>query len=290
MPGGIIMSCRIKSLAITTILFIAIIGIVPSIGIAEQGNNDSPLDKIKWLQGPDSADLGKIAELRVPADYIFAGADDMKTIMEAGENIYSGSELGYLASPNEKLEIIFEFEETGYVKDDEKESLDTAAMLKQLKASNKKGNKERKKRGWKTLDLVDWEIPPHYDEKTNNLEWATRLRTEENEELVNYNTRLLGRTGVMRVTLVTEPGNLENALPSFQNIISDFTYKSGYRYAEYRQGDKIAKYGLTALVVGGATAVAAKSGLLKGLWKLIVAGAVGVAAFLKKILGRKATA
>jgi hypothetical protein len=29
---------------------------------------------------------------------------------------------------------------------------------------------------------------------------------------------------------------------------------------------------LTALVVGGATAVAAKSGLLKGLWKLIVAG------------------
>jgi uncharacterized membrane-anchored protein len=208
----------------------------------------------------------------------------MKTIMEAGENIYSGSELGYLASPNEKLEIIFEFEETGYVKDDEKESLDTAAMLKQLKASNKKGNKERKKRGWKTLDLVDWEIPPHYDEKTNNLEWATRLRTEENEELVNYNTRLLGRTGVMRVTLVTEPGNLENALPSFQNIISDFTYKSGYRYAEYRQGDKIAKYGLTALVVGGATAVAAKSGLLKGLWKLIVAGAVGVAAFLKKIV------
>ncbi len=47
---------------------------------------------------------------------------------------------------------------------------------------------------------------------------------------------------------------------------------------------------LTALVVGGATAVAAKSGLLKGLWKLIVAGAVGVAAFLKKIFGRKATA
>jgi uncharacterized membrane-anchored protein len=284
------MSFRIKSLAIKAILCIAIIAIAPPIGIADQGNSDSPVDKIKWLEGPCPADLGKIAELSVPADFIFAGADDMKTIMEAGENIYSGSELGYLASPNEKLEIIFEFDETGYVKDDEKESLDTKAMLKQMKASNKKGNKERKKRGWRTLDLVDWEIPPHYDEITHNLEWATRLRTEENEELVNYNTRLLGRTGVMRVTLVTDPENLENALPSFQKVIADFTYKSGFRYAEYRQGDKIAKYGLTALVVGGATAVAAKSGLLKGLWKLIVAAAVGIAAFVRKILGRKATA
>jgi uncharacterized membrane-anchored protein len=284
------MTFRIKSLSIMAILTVAITITSAPIGNADQGSSDSPMDKIKWLQGPGSADLGKIAELQVPADCIFAGADDMKTILESGENIYSGRELGYLVSPDDKLEIIFEFDETGYIKDDEKESLDAAAMLKQMKASNKKGNKERKKRGWKTLDLVNWEIPPHYDEKTNNLEWATRLRTEENEELVNYNTRLLGRTGVMRVILVTEPGNLENALPSFQKIISDFTYKSGYRYAEYRQGDKIAKYGLTALVVGGATAVAAKSGLLKGLWKLIVAGAVGIAAFLKKIFGRKATA
>jgi uncharacterized membrane-anchored protein len=260
------------------------------IGNADQGSSDSAMDKIKWLEGPGSADLGKIAEIRVPADSFFAGGDDMKTIMEAGENIYSGSELGYLASPNEKLEVIFEFDETGYIKDDEKKSLDAAAMLKQMKASNKKANEERKKRGWKTLEFVDWEIPPHYDETTNNLEWATLLRTEENKELVNYNTRLLGRTGVMRVTLVTTPEDLKNALTSFQKIISDFTYKSGYRYAEYRQGDKIAKYGLTALVVGGATAVAAKSGLLKGLWKLLVAGAVGIAAFLKKIFGRKATA
>jgi uncharacterized membrane-anchored protein len=282
--------CRIRSFAITAVISVAITLTAAPITNANQGSSDSPVDKIKWLQGPGPADLGKIAELQVPADCIFAGADDMKTIMEAGENIYSGRELGYLVSPNDKLEIIFEFDETGYIKDDEKESLDTKAMLKQMKASNKEGNKERKKRGWKTLDLVDWEIPPHYDEITNNLEWATRLRTEENGELVNYNTRLLGRTGVMRVTLVTEPENLKTALPAFQNIISDFAYKSGYRYAEYRQGDKIAKYGLTALVVGGATAVAAKSGLLKGLWKLIVAGVVGIGAFLKKIFGRKATA
>jgi hypothetical protein len=62
-------------------------------------------------------------------------------------------------------------------------------------------------------------------------------------------------------------------------------------YWGYRLKQRPSKYDrLTALVVGGATAVAAKSGLLKGLWKLIVAGVVGIGAFVKKILGRKATA
>ena len=55
-------------------------------------------------------------------------------------------------------------------------------------------------------------------------------------------------------------------------------------------GDKIAEYGLTALVVGGAGAAAAKAGLLKGLWKfllagwkLVIAAIVGLGALLKRI-------
>src|SRR5207248_1264155 len=51
--------------------------------------------------------------------------------------------------------------------------------------------------------------------------------------------------------------------------------------ADRRPGDKVAEYGLTGLIVGGAVAAAVKTGLLKGLWKFIVAG---IAAFWKLLL------
>ena len=53
-------------------------------------------------------------------------------------------------------------------------------------------------------------------------------------------------------------------------------------YSDFRAGDKVAEYGLATLVAGGATAVAAKTGLLAKLWKLIAAGIAALIAFLKR--------
>ena len=139
------------------------------------------------------------------------------------------------------------------------------------------------------MTIVGWEMKPRYDETTHNLEWAIRGESE-GKPVVNFNTRLLGRKGVMRVTLVEDPSALEATLPLFKQALGGFSYKEGSRYAEFRSGDKVAKYGLSALVVGGAAAVAAKSGLLKGLWKLIVAAVAGGAAFLKRIFSRNKSA
>jgi uncharacterized membrane-anchored protein len=91
----------------------------------------------------------------------------------------------------------------------------------------------------------------------------------------------------MRVTLVVDPEQYKETLPHFQSLLAAFGYNTGERYAEYRQGDKIAKYGLSALVVGGATAVAAKSGILKYLWKGLIFVGIAALAFVKKLFGRK---
>jgi uncharacterized membrane-anchored protein len=66
-------------------------------------------------------------------------------------------------------------------------------------------------------------------------------------------------------------------------MIGGFTYSPGFKYAEWRRGDKVAAYGLTALVAGGAGVALAKSGLLVKFWKLIVAGLAAAAAALKKM-------
>ena len=54
--------------------------------------------------------------------------------------------------------------------------------------------------------------------------------------------------------------------------------------------DKLATYGLTALVVGGGAAALAKSGLLAKLWKPIAAAFVALVAGLKRFVfgGRSA--
>lgn len=245
--------------------------------------------KPKLQNGPSVGTLGSGAEIRIPAGYVFANANDTRRIMEAMQNPVSGEELGMVAPENEGWFMLFEFEDSGYVKDDEKNSLDANAMLEAIKKGNEQANEERKSKGWEPVTIVGWEQTPRYNPATHNLEWAIRGSSSEGN-IVNWNTRLLGRNGVMRVTLVADPSELNAAMPLCRNLLTGFTYKTGHRYTEFRQGDKVAQYGLTALVVGGAAAVAAKSGLFKVFGKFIVFIIAGIGAVLKGIFSRKKSA
>jgi uncharacterized membrane-anchored protein len=68
-------------------------------------------------------------------------------------------------------------------------------------------------------------------------------------------------------------------------------FKEGSRYADFDpKVDKVAAYGIAALVAGG---IAAKFGLFKLLWigllaakKFVIIGAIAVAAFVKKLFNR----
>ena len=59
---------------------------------------------------------------------------------------------------------MFEFSDVGYVKDDEKDSLDANALLDSIKDSTLRGNQERMKRGWPTMTILGWETPPRYND------------------------------------------------------------------------------------------------------------------------------
>jgi len=241
---------------------------------------------VNFQPGPSVGKLKDTASIKVPEGYVFAGDKDTKTIMESMQNTVSGAEMGFIAPKGEDWFVVFEFDETGYIKDDEKGSLDAAAMLESIKRGTEESNRERQKRGWTTMTVIGWEQPPKYNETTHNLEWAIRAESEH-KPLVNYNTRVLGRGGVMRVTLVSDPASLPKVLPKFRTLMTGYDFIAGQRYAEFKAGDKVAEYGLSALVVGGAAAVAAKAGVFKWLWKLIVVGGVAAAAFLKKLFAGK---
>ncbi len=238
--------------------------------------------------GPAKVKLGHNAEIQVPEGVVFGDASIAKKIMEQSGNLVSGQEAGILLL--EGSTVLFEFDDVGYVKDDDKDKLDADKMLSSLREGQDEANKELAKLGRPQLELPRWAVKPHYDDATHNMEWAPVVKNKENgHETVNYNVRLLGRRGVMEATLLVKPEGLETELPIFRQTLKGFAFNAGEDYASWRDGDKVAEYGLAALVTGGAVAVAAKSGLLGKLWKLIVAGIAALVAGAQKLFGKKDT-
>jgi len=119
------------------------------------------------------------------------------------------------------------------------------------------------------------------------LVWAVLGEEEGGYRIVNYNARLLGRKGYMSVVLVTKPSNLSSFKFEVEGVIANFSYKRGKRFADFVQGDKLAKFGLSALIAGGAGVAAVKFGLLKFLakaWKLVLLGVLAFFAGISKII------
>lgn len=253
------------------------------------------LDKIPWAKGPTKGLLGHEAAINVPAGCVFTGMDGVGAFLEATENNASGNERGVLLCPangaNDTWFVLFSYDESGYVRDDEGSSLDADAILESVRRGTEAGNRERKRRGWGTLTVEGWATKPFYDRATNNLTWAITAHDNTGGRTVNHSVRLLGRGGVMHADLVTTPEALSGLVPTFNAMIGGYTYSPGYKYAEWRSGDKVAAYGLTALVAGGAGVALAKSGLLVKFWKLIVIGFAALLGALKrlwsKITGRR---
>ena len=80
----------------------------------------------------------------------------------------------------------------------------------------------------------------------------------------------------MEVVLVARPEDISDAIVDLKDKLNGFEFDSGEKYTEFKQGDKVAEYGLAALILGGAAAVATKkgfwavlAGLFAGFWKII---------------------
>ncbi|MCP5120749.1 MAG: DUF2167 domain-containing protein [bacterium] len=241
---------------------------------------------IEWQAGPGTAPIGDFAELDLPDDFVYLDAADTKELMLLFENPVSDTELATVApaSDDEQWFLVFEWDDMGYVKDDE-EDLDPDAILSSIRQGTEAANEERRQRGWATMDIVGWQEEPNYDPQTHNLTWAI-IGASDGHQNINRIVKLLGRRGVMTATLVSSPEELAAASLATDRLLAGYSFNSGSTYAEFLPGkDRVAEVGLAALVVGGAGAALVKSGLLARLWKLIVVGVLALVAFVRKLFG-----
>jgi uncharacterized membrane-anchored protein len=246
---------------------------------------------LDWVSGPTTVDVAGNSKLEVPEGYVFLDAANTTRYLELNQNLGDGSEV-MIAPESRDWEAYLSFADEGYVKDDEK--IDAPELLEALQQGAEAGNRERVRRGWSELHVIDWAVPPAYNPTNQRLEWATLLESEGGRT-ANFSTKVLSRRGHTSVILVSAPEGLAAARPQLDTVLGGFSFVEGERYADFVPGDKVATYGLAALVLGGAAAVASK----KGLWavigafiiskiKLLIAALVAVGALLRKfIFGKK---
>jgi uncharacterized membrane-anchored protein len=242
------------------------------------------MQELRWLPAGGSGSVAGKAVFKASDAYTFLDASDTDKFLKLNGNPPSGT--SYTIAPTRGSWFgILDFEAEGYVKDDE--SIDADALLKTLKKQNVAANEEKRKQGYRTLTLEGWAIPPRYDSANKRLEWGTSLRTEENRLVVNVSTRILGRSGFTSAILVTSPETVTADLADFKKALRDFDYVTGEKYSEWREGDRVAAYGLGALVLGGAAAAATSKGGFKAIGLALIAAVAALWGGIKKLVSRR---
>jgi uncharacterized membrane-anchored protein len=251
----------------------------------------SPTPSIPWTAGPSIGDLGTVGQISVPKGYRFTGKAGAQTFSELAHNPITGGELGVLIPSRTDdanfFFVTFTFEDVGYVRDDEKEQLDPDALLASLRNNTEQQNKIHEKRGWKPIHVLGWYKQPYYNDRTHNLTWAILGKSEDDpDQVVNYFTRFLGRHGIMSIDLIISQASAARVISEYDSLLAGFSYEGGEKYTEFREGDKLASYGLTALIAGGVGAFAVKSGILAKLWKFLLVGFFALIGLVKRFFFR----
>lgn len=244
------------------------------------------IDALHWQKGPTDVAALKNAKLQLPDHYVFLDSNEADDLLRLTENIPGDVPEQILAPDDLHWWASVDFSEDGYVKDEEK--LDNDAILKTMQDATEQSNEERRRNGWGELHVVGWRHAPHYDTASKRLEWSLDLKDESGHVSTNFQTRVLGRRGVTNFTLVTGPETLHADVAQFKSVLAGYQFNAGDTYAEFKQGDKVAAYGLAALIVGGGAVVAAKSGLFKVLGKFIWIALAAVGMAVVRLFKRKA--
>jgi len=241
-----------------------------------QANPEDDLEKLmnlNYVQGPKVVKLNSRSTIFIPNEQIqFLDEKNTASFNKILHNIPIAGETSIIT---DKWQAYFNFYETGYIKDED--DINADEIFKSKKESERLANQERIKKGWETQTLVGWHTKPFYNSEEKRLEWAVIIKDSNNFETINFETRVLGRKGYTSALLASTDKDLDLAIQQFNRLLDTFKYVEGEKYSEFTQGDRIAEFGLAALITGGAAALATKKGFwamiggfFAAIWKLII--------------------
>ena len=257
-------------------------------------------DGLKYDEGEISILDGK-AKIKLTEDFRFLDpVNARKVIVDIwGNPPEVGSVTGMVVPKGflqtERWGAVLNWSDVGYVKDSEYDGIDFNKMLEKQKEDSREASSRRQSAGYGQMLLTGWATPPHYDKQAHKLYWAKAFDVDRPVQGLNYDIRILGRNGVIELSMVSDMSELAQIEAQVPAILGMVDFTDGNRYADYKSGDKVAAYGIAGLIAGG---VLAKAGFFKLAWvfvakfiKLIIVGMIALFAGIKRLVtGNKKTA
>jgi len=253
------------------------------------------------LQGPRSVAIFDEATLSLPSGDKFVPAVAAARLLRSMGQSVDDKKLVGMVLPSQadgSWVAIITFIKDGYVRDDDARDWKADDILRRLSDGVAQSNAARKAHGFSELEIRGWAEAPAYDAATHRLVWGAVVRKKEDpddaaHQAVNYQTVALGRDGHLELTVASNLSSFTADKSIANSLLADIDYLPGKRYADFDKfTDKVAEYGLGALIVGVA---AKKLGLIAVLVafaakfsKLGVVVSLVVAAFARRFGKRKA--
>lgn len=222
--------------------------------------------------------------ISIPNGYaLVTGSDAVAFYTIEGEPVNEGLE-GYVCErKNFDNPVLFQNDKVGYISLDDWEEIDAKDLLDGIVQNTEKANMERIKRGLAEVHVKGWIQEPTLNRNTHTVYWAIEANSGEDENFVNSVALRLGREGYETLTWIT---SLSSYIPfggHLDTMLGAHSFDPGYRYEDYKAGDKLAEYGIATLVAASLGGKLLKGGgialILKKFGGLLFAGIT--AAFYK---------
>lgn len=261
--------------------------------LTEEEAFDKALSELDWKYSGSHKFPSSNSSLSVPEDFALIMGDDAKKLrvlcdMDDDEVIEA-----ILLDTYFNEWIYFSNIKEGYVSLDEWEDIDSKNLLETISDNTEKANIERRKKGKSELHVVGWLQEPYLDRDSSTVFWILEAKRQEGdvEELIINSVALkLCRNGYERIVWASDKESFISYGGVLDKVLKGYSFDPGYCYQDYTPGDKVAEYGIAALVaatVGGN--ILKSSGLLLILKKwaaIILAGSAALFYKLKKIIRR----
>lgn len=232
--------------------------------------------------------------LNVPEGFVFLGPYDSKHLL-----------VDYWGNPDDRLNgvlgtmvkedagifynvetaYVISYDNSGYVSDKDAVSIDYDALLKDMQEGVKEENKNNPTgQKW---ELLGWGWQPTYDNQKKVLAWSKHYRIDGEQEVINYDVRVLGKAGFVVITAVAAPDAKSELMADNAAIINSVNYDTGYKYSDFNPDtDHVAEWTIGGLIAGKVLAKAGFWAVLAKFSKLIIIAIIGFFAAIRKKIAR----